>query len=341
MKKLIVIVCLLAMAGFTWFVWFKAPKPEEPEAKVATEVPVQVGEIMRTTLRAYVTAYGTVEPEPAGERPAASARVAASVSGVVASAPCAEGQHVQKGALLFQLDSRTAEVATTFAARTVDRQKKLLQGEATSQKTLQDAEQQWAAARAQQALLQVQSPLAGTVVRVNVRPGEAVDLTTVLAEVVDLDRLVVMAHVPSFELPALKVGQSAEVRAEASSGSVTGAVVYISPEVDPKAGTAAVRVSVPVNSGLRPGQFVNLRVVSAEHKDCLAVPATSVVQNAAGASGIALVQGVQATQKPVKVGLRDGALVEIEGEGLQAGMVVVTEGAYGLPKQTKVRVLEK
>jgi hypothetical protein len=37
--------------------------------------------------------------------------------------------------------------------------------------------------------------------------------------------------------------------------------------------------------------------------------------------------------------LRDGGLVEIEGDGLQAGMTVVTEGAYGLPKETKIRVL--
>jgi len=31
-------------------------------------------------------------------------------------------------------------------------------------------------------------------------------------------------------------------------------------------------------------------------------------------------------------------LVEISGEGLQAGQQVVTQGAYGLPKKTKVRI---
>ncbi len=62
--------------------------------------------ITRTTLRGYVTAYGTIEAEPAGERPAASARVAPSLPGVVTAVQCVEGQHVAKGALLFQLDSR-------------------------------------------------------------------------------------------------------------------------------------------------------------------------------------------------------------------------------------------
>jgi len=65
----------------------------------------------------------------------------------------------------------------------------------------------------------------------------------------------------------------------------------------------------------------------------------SVVKDADGRNVVALAQNNQARQKPVKTGLRDGGLVEIEGDGLQAGMTVVTEGAYGLPKETKIRVL--
>ena len=36
------------------------------DAEVPTEVAVQVGTITRVTLRAHVTAYGEVVPEPAG-----------------------------------------------------------------------------------------------------------------------------------------------------------------------------------------------------------------------------------------------------------------------------------
>ncbi len=242
---------------------------------------------------------------------------------------------------MFQLDSRAADVAVDFAEKTLERQRKLVQVEGTSLKTLQEAEQQLAASRAQQALLRVQAPLAGTVARVNVKPGEAVDLTTVLAEVIDLDRLVVSASVPSRELAALKVGQPVEVLADQSGPPVMATMTYISSEVDPKTGTALVRASIPAHSGLRPGQFVTARVVSEEHKDRLAVPVESVVKDAEGSTVIALVQGDKATQKPVQAGLRDGALVEVEADGLQAGMSVVTEGAYALPKETKVRVLSQ
>jgi multidrug efflux pump subunit AcrA (membrane-fusion protein) len=165
-KTIFIIVFLAAVAGLAWLVWFKPAKPEEAEKKPETEVPVHVGKIKRVTLRGYVTAYGMVEAEPAGERPAASARVAPSVPGVVTEVKCVEGQRVEKGALLFQLDSRATDVTAAFAEKSLERQKKLVQVDGTSQKALQEAEQQLAAARAQQALLRVQAPLAGTVVRV-------------------------------------------------------------------------------------------------------------------------------------------------------------------------------
>jgi RND family efflux transporter MFP subunit len=342
MKKPVLIVILIAViSGLVWVVWLKPGRHEEEAAQVTTEVPVHVGKITRATLRGYVTAYGTVEPEPPGERPAASARVASSVPGVVAAVKCVEGRRVEKGAVLFQLDSRAADVAVESARQNLDRQQKLMQVDGTSQRALQEAEQQLAAARAQLALLVVQSPLSGTVVRANVRPGEAVDLTMVLAEVFDLDRLVVSASVPSAELAALKVGQPAEVIADKSAAPVASSLAYISAQMDAKSGTAPVRVALPANSGLRPGQFVTLRIVSEERKDCLAVPLESVVKDSKGGAVIAMVKGDKAVQKPVKAGLRDGALVEIEADGLQADMPVVTEGAYGLPKETKIRVLGK
>lgn len=340
MKKLVlVLIFATGVLALGWFVWFRPAAPEAAEAKPATEVAVHVGKIKRTTLRGYVTAYGTVEPEPAGERPAASTRVAPAVPGVIVTVNCVEGQRVAKDAVLFELDGRLADVAVQFAEQSLARQKRLIQVEGTSQKALQEAEQQLAAARAQRALLRVQSPLAGTVTRVNVKPGEAVDLTTVLAEVIDLDRLVVSANVPAAELAALKTGQAADVLADRSAPAVTGALAYISPEMDVPTGTARVRVRLPAGAGLRPGQFVTVRIVTEEHKDCLAVPVESVVRDEEGATVIAVVQQEMAVRKPVKTGLRDGGQVEVSADGLQPDMVVVTEGAYALPKETKVRVL--
>ena len=335
---------------------------DDKEEKVVTEVAVYVGKIVRATMHGYVTAYGMVEPEPASAgKSAASSRLASPVAGVIAEANCVEGQHVEKGAVLFRLDGRTADVAVErakavveFADKSLARQKKLLEIEGTSLKLVQESEQQLnaarnelAAAQAQRALLNIIAPLAGTLARVNVRPGEAVDLTTVLAELIDLERLVVTANIASVDLAVLKIGQKAELspgRASVAGSSSPpipkGTLSFIGAQIDPKTDTALVRISIPANAGLRPGQFVSVRIVSDERPDRLAVPAESVVKTDDG-SAIAIVEGDKAVQKPVKVGVRDAGMIEVEGKGLKEGLTVVTKGAYGLPKETKIRVLSQ
>jgi membrane fusion protein (multidrug efflux system) len=325
----------------------------EEEAAATTEVAVHVGKIARRTVHAWVTAYGTVEARPPSARTEAGARVSPAVPGVVVAVRCVEGERVEKGHVLFELDPRAADVAAEraqraleFAQRTAERQRKLIEVEGTSRRQLLDAEQALAAAQAdvdaahtQQALLRVASPISGTVARIAVQPGDGVDLTTTLAVVADLDRLVVGAAVPSADLAPLRVGQAAEVRADGVAEPLAGSVASIRPEVDPRTGTALVRVLVPARSGLRPGQLVTVRIASEERPGRLVVPVESVVKNDEGVPVIALVQGDRAVQRPVKVGLREGGLVEVAAEGLKEGLAVVTEGAYALPPETRIRVL--
>src|SRR5437867_248972 len=244
------LVALVALAG--------CKKGESgQDEKVETEVAVQVGKLVRTNLHGYVTVYGVVEPEPAQDgKGAASARLAAAAPGIVAEISCSEGQRVEKGTPLFRLDSRQVDVAIEFAGQTVERQKKLLAAGGTSQRALQEAEQQLAAAQAQRALLIIQAPFDGIVTRVNARAGEAVDLTSVLGEVVDLNRLVVTVNVPASELEGLKSGQSAEFLVGDGPLEKRGSLRFVSPQVDPKTGAALVRVGVAAGTGLRPGQYL-------------------------------------------------------------------------------------
>jgi membrane fusion protein (multidrug efflux system) len=340
MKKFAFLLVLVLLVGAAWYVLRGPGDAEEVEAEPATEVAVHVGTITRATLRGYVTAYGVVQPEPAGQNPAASANVAPFLPGVVAAVLAVEGQRVAKGDILFRLDSRAADVAVDFADRTLQRERALLEIDGTSQRAVQDAEQQLDAARVQQAFAQVQAPLTGTVARVYVKPGEAVDVTSIMAEVVDLNRLVVSASVPSAELGDLELGQPVQVTADRAAASVHGTLSFISPQVDVQTGTAEVRVTLPADSRLRPGQFVTIRIVSEEHRDVLAVPVESVTRDEEGATVVAVVEGDVATQTVVDTGLRDAGLVEISGDGVRADMTVVTEGAYGLPAETQVRVIE-
>ena len=179
--------------------------------------------------------------------------------------------------------------------------------------------------------------MSGTVARLNVKPGQAVDLSTVVAEVMDLNRLAVSAEIPAAEAGDLKTGEEVQLLTEPP---VTTELSFVSPAVDTNNGTVLARALLPADSGLRPGQFVPLRIVTAVHTNCLAAPAESVVTDESGKSVIALVNGDEATQTPVQTGLRENGWVEVAAPGLKAGDAVVTVGAYGLPEKTKIRVPE-
>ena len=340
------------------------PLTEEPIEAQPTEVAVKLGKVVRTTLHAYVTGFGTIDPRPAMTgQPPASAKIGSPVAGLLAESLAVEGERVSKGATLFQLDTRVADVQVEkarqnieFAQRTFERQQQLLAVDGTSKKLYQEAEQQLQAARyelenatAQRALLAIHAPIAGTVIHVAGKPGDAVDPTTVLAQIVDLDRLVVSAKIRTSEVGTLRPGQRAEVspgRPDAPEQgiglppSALATVSFIGADVDQSNDTVTVRASLPRRSGLRPGQFITLRIMYEERRDRLAVPVESVVTDIGDKSAsIAVVTDNVAVKRPVKLGIKDNGLVEIEAEGLREGSVIVASGAYGLPDRTRIRPL--
>jgi membrane fusion protein, multidrug efflux system len=297
-----------------------APVTEE---QVATVVSVQTARITSATLHAYVQGFGTIEPAPATtDLPAADAQLSAPSAGIVAKVNIVEGQSVTNGKVLVDLSSPALRAE-------VERQKKLYEQQNTSLKNLQDAE-------AQLDLQLVTAPLSGTVLRVNAKPGQAVDLTTVVAEVMDLNRLAVSAEIPSGEANDLKSGEPLEVLTEPT---VKTELLFVSPNVNKDNDTVLVRALLPKASGWRPGQFVSLRIVTMVHTNCFAVPVESVVTDESGKSVIALVKGDEETQLPVQTGLRENGLVEISAPEIKEGDVVVTVGAYCLPEKTKIRVV--
>ncbi len=255
--------------------------------------------------------------------------------------------------MLFRLDSRAvdsavanAESAVAFTKKNSERQQKLIGLEGTSEKLLLESEQalntaqtNLATAKVHQSLLRGEAPLDGTLVHFIARLGEPADIVTPLAEIVDLDRLVATVHVPRSEAPAVKAGQKAMLRAVNAEQPLEGSVSYISALVDPLTDTVLVRIALPKGSGQQPGAFTTVQIVVDEHAGKLAVPRASIYTDPAGRSTLAIVEGDTATQKVVKIGLHEGGLIEVEGEGVREGATVVTIGAFALPAQTRVRIL--
>jgi RND family efflux transporter MFP subunit len=346
-------IAAVGLAALLIFALIKSRAGEEDE-EVVPDMAVHVGAVGRATLHRLVTAYGSVIPDPGGGgRIPAEAEVSSATAGIVARVDVLEGQKVAKGTVLFHLDSRVADVALekavqalAFAEANYERQKKLLTVDGTSRKAFQEAEQQLndarserAAAETAAALLRIQAPLDGTVVKINVKPGEAVELNTVLAAVVDLDRLVAAVNVPSREAALVKAGQPVRLEAE---GPGSSAVTYVGSRNDEKTDTIPVRISIPAGSEFRPGRYLSVQIVCEEKPDCLVVPEVAVIADSIdGSTGmIVMVEGEKAVHKPVKIGLREGGLIEVEGEGLEEGQVIVTEEAYALTDDMKIHRIQ-
>jgi membrane fusion protein (multidrug efflux system) len=319
------------------------------EDEAETVVNIETGKIIQTTLHRYIHAYGVVEPEPATtDKAAASSKIAAPVAGIVKKSHCVEGETVTQGFVLFELDSRTADallakaqVAADFAQKNFARKQQLNASDNIARKLYDEAEQllqttrkDLLAAQTQHELLKITAPLSGTLTTCHVNVGEAVSLNAVLAEVLDLHRLDIAVRVPSLEAVALRLKQAVTI-----DNDLHGKITFVSPQVDPLTDTVLARVSLAANTRLRTGQLVNVAIV-VEERECLAASIDSIVTREKS-SQLFIVQGDQAKQQDVIVGLRDGNLIEVQGDGLQAGMTIVTQGSYGLPPETHIRVTKK
>lgn len=336
---------------------------EESEPNVVTMVPVKVAQIRRQALHDYLSAYGSVVPNPgvAGVAPA-GAEIRAPLDGIVTEVHCAVGQRAAKGQVLFALYDRLAKATVdqaqkthAFAQENWRRQEGLKQIDGTSAKLLLEAQQQLDGARialsraeTELELLKVVAPFDGTIVELCVTAGETVSQAATLARLTDMTRLVVKAGVPTPQAHKVQLGQQVQIEASGSPASSDGAaallsgrVDYIDCRADPGNDTVPVLIGLPADTSLRPGRFVHVRITVGEYGDRLAVPVESVVTTPEGQTILAVVQGDQAVPTPVKRGVREGDWMEVAGQGLEPGMKVVTVGAYGLPGKTKIREMDQ
>lgn len=323
----------------------------EDEKKVETNVAVQVAKIVKTTLHAYASGYGTIETSPTG-----GARLAAASAGLVQKVLVTEGAKVAKGDLLVQLDARAADASVAKARASLSaaekahaRQLAMKSAGGTSERSLLEAAATLALAQADlasaelaQTQLSIRAPLAGVIGRLAVRTGEWLDLGKDVTEIVNPADLIVTTQIASADAGLLHSGVEAFVftkLGESEKPFAQGKVISISPLIAKDSDSVAVRVSLGAEAG-RPGQLVLVRIVTSSKESCLAVPVESVIK-ADDQETISIVVGGVAKQKPVKTGLSDRGLIEISGEGIAEGDDVVTTGAYGLPKETKVNILAR
>jgi HlyD family secretion protein len=130
-------------------------------------------------------------------------------------------------------------------------------------------------------------------------------------------------------LSAIWVGQAATASADAYPGqSFRAAVSFIGAAVDPQRGTVEVRLAVPEPPPtLRPDMTVSVELEAGRREQALSVPADCVRDVTGRAPWVLLLRDGIVERRPVRVGLRGDALVELLGGAREGDLVIpVTSG---------------
>lgn len=308
---------------------------------------VEISTPSRADLRQSVVSTGTVHAER-------QADVLVGTTGDVVEIGVEEGAVVRQGQLLARVENAQVEgellrarLAEARARETHDGLKGLVAEGFVARNSYEDAAHTWDTARvalqqaeAAAALRELRAPIDGTVVRRDLRWGEAVAPPKLAFQVLDLDSLQVDLHLPERELARVAVGQDVVLRSEVLPEAGRGTVLRLNPIVDAQSGTVRVTVAVaPGQPGFRVGMFLRAEVVVAVRPQALTVPKRALVWDD-GVPHVFAVEGDKAKRLVVTLGIQDEDVAEVAA-GLADGARIVTLGQALLKDGAVIRTMDE
>jgi membrane fusion protein (multidrug efflux system) len=281
------------------------------------------------------------------------------VPGVVTRIHFDSGDTVKKGQVLVEIESSveraalaTAQARRELAQTNVKRTRQLAASNTVTQAKVDEDENQLKTADAEVAQLQAQidrktvrAAFAGKLGIREVNLGQYLNPGTELTTLESLDSVFVDFTLPQQTLQDVTIGLPVNLTVAGEQAFETkGAIAAVDPSIDNTTRTIRVRASVP-NPGqkLRPGMFVDVKVVLPTHGTVIAIPATALVHASYGDS-VFVVEPPKGDAKPsgppgvpvkmarqqfVRVGESRGDFVGVL-EGVKLGDEVVTAGAFKL-----------
>ena len=174
------------------------------------------------------------------------------------------------------------------------------------------------------------SPLSGVVKEKTASRGEYLQPGKPVVTIVQINPLRLRLEVPETFAASIAKGQVVTLKVDSfADREFKGVIKRINPSMDEKSRSliAEAEVANP-NALLRPGMFARSQIVSNSKTMALMVPEKAVV-SLAGVTKIFILEGSIAVERIVKLGARDGSLVEIL-EGVKSGERVITSNAEQL-----------
>lgn len=183
----------------------------------------------------------------------------------------------------------------------------------------------------------VRSPIDGYLTNWSINKGQYLAVGTVLATVVNRQKIAIEYYVPEQYLAKLQLGHPVEVKVRAfPQQTFTGKVDFISPVIELKNHSILVRAAIEnTNEQLLPGLFAEVTHIINPNLQALTIAEACLIASMEGYYVYKVLDG-QVTRQTVSVGQRAAGKVQILA-GLMPGDEVIVTIQPGLKEGSKVQ----
>lgn len=279
------------------------------------------------------------------------ATIAAKIAGPIEEMPISLGLAVKKGALLARISAgeiaarlSQAETQLAQAQRNFEREKRLLEQDASTRETVNSLEDAYRVAeagvreaKAMRDYAVITAPFAGIVTQKMANAGDLATPGMPLLVLENTGHLQVVAAAPEALALKIKKGDPLAVTVPTAEFSQAGTVTEISPAADTASRTALVKIRIDGGSALQPGQYARVALPGAAGASAFAVPETAL-SRFGQMERLFVIQNNKAQLRLVRSGEHLDGQVEILA-GLDAGEQVVVQGGERLVDGQPVRIV--
>ncbi len=364
----LLLVAAIVAAGIRYFPWPDTQPKNSGRPPAGAPVPVGVATVEKGNMPVTLSQLGTVTP-------LAMVTVKTQISGYLMQVAFKEGQMVNKGDFLAQIDPRPYQVAlaqaegqlakdqallknaqldlvryntlvaqNSVAKQTRDTQESLV---GQNQATIKSDQAQIDAQKLNLTYCRIISPVTGRVGLRQVDAGNYVQTSDPngIVVVTQLQPISVIFTLPEDNLPEVmkrvRAGATLPVTAFDRTGAneiAKGKLDTVDNQIDPTTGTVKLRAIFDnEQETLFPNQFVNVKLLVNTLPDADIVPNSAIQRGAPGTFVYLVKPDRTATVQKVKLGPSDGQRIAIL-SGLQPGDSVVIDGADRLRDGAKITV---
>ena len=345
--QLLVTALLIGGAVYGWYV-VQSTADSAPGGAVRQggppPTPIDITHARLDTLQDRLEAVGTA-------RARESIEVVAQLAGRIAAIHFHEGQQVETGQVLVELDNareqaelREANAQLAESRRQLNRARTMLQSNTVSQAQVDELSATVDAAEARSAVIQVRlqnhvivAPFEGVIGLREVSLGAYVEPNRRITTLDDVSTLRIDFSVPERFLDRLALGLDVLATSAAfPDHPFVGAINRIDTRIDPT--TRAIRVQAEFsneNGRLKPGMFLRVELTLSE-RQAVVVPEEAVVSEGER-HYVFRVAGDLVDRQPVQLGQRRSGNVEIR-SGLAADESVVIAGVHRLRDGAPIRI---